>query len=43
MLKAFWKEQKPSGLINNALEEIYSMLEQEEAMFRSVCSVLLNG
>ena len=43
MLGLFWKERKPSGLINDALEEIYRMLEQEEAMFHSACHTLLTG
>lgn len=37
----FWKEQRSSGLINQALEEICRMLEQEQGMFRAGCDAFL--
>lgn len=43
MLKALWKDQKPSGLLSDALEEVYRMLEDEAVMFRSASHTLLTG
>ena len=40
MLKKLWKREKTSGLIHDALEEVYVMLEREESMFRAVYDFL---
>lgn len=43
MLKRIWKGEETSGLIRDALEEVYVMLEREESMFRAVCDLLFLG
>ncbi len=43
MLKAIFGTGKPSGLIHDAFEEIYRMLEQEEGMFQAACDALFTG
>ena len=43
MLRHFWGGSKPGGLINDALEEIYRMLEQEQEMFEAAANALMTG
>ncbi len=43
MIKNLWRGRKPSGLLNDALEETYGMLEREEGMYRAACDALLLG
>lgn len=43
MMRAIWRVAKPSGLLKDALDETYKMLEQEQAMFAAACDTLLQG
>lgn len=43
MLKNWWGTPKTSGLIQNALEEVYRMLEQEKGMFTCASEALITG
>lgn len=43
MLKNLWGFPKSPGLINDALEEVYRMLEQEKDMFTCAADALITG
>jgi phosphate uptake regulator len=43
MMRAIWRVAKPSGLLKDALDETYGMLEREQAMFAAACDALLSG
>jgi phosphate transport system protein len=43
MMRAIWRVAKPSGLLKDALEETYGMLEREKAMFAAACDALFSG
>ncbi|MCZ6633230.1 MAG: hypothetical protein O7G87_07480, partial [bacterium] len=43
MLKALFGSKTTSDLLNDALDETYSMLEREAAMFEAACDALFEG
>ena len=42
MMKELWSGRKLSGLVYDALQEVYGMLEREEGMFGSACDALMS-